>query len=59
MVRNNKFIPENLKIEKGSIVEWRILEDDLDTSDTSLYQSSSRSHVIAFNNMMIESPMLK
>ena len=47
-VKNNKFNPENLKIEKGSIVVWQICEDTLDSDDTSLYSSTSRSHVIAF-----------
>lgn len=59
VLRDNKFTPENLKIERGSIVEWRVLEDTLDAYETSLYQSSSRSHVIAFNNLMVESQMLK
>ncbi len=51
---DNRFDPENLKIEKGSIVEWRISngcssdqEDDLDSYLT-------KSHVIAF-----ESPELQ
>ena len=24
LIKNNRFEPENLKIEKGSIVEWRV-----------------------------------
>jgi hypothetical protein len=52
---DNRFEPENLKIEKGSIVEWRISagcsssdqEEDFDSYLT-------KSHVIAF-----ESPELQ
>ena len=61
MIKNNKFNPSNLKIEKGSIVEWRVHGDDdsCEESEFSLYTSHSRSHVVAFDNMMAESPMLK
>jgi plastocyanin len=58
-VKNNKFNPENLKIEKGSIVVWQICEDSLDTVETSLYSGNSRSHVIAFQVPQTESPLLK
>jgi plastocyanin len=46
-----------LKIEKGSIVEWRVISDEHDTFDeetsTMSYSANTRSHVIAF-----ESPLL-
>lgn len=47
-VRNNKFNPENLKIEKGSIVVWQICEDTHESEEPSLYSGGTRSHVIAF-----------
>eukprot|EP00347_Sterkiella_histriomuscorum_P013401 403364846 len=61
IVRNNKFIPENLKIEKGSIVEWRIQEDLEEESDITYYKNSSatRSHVVAFNDIHTESNILR
>ena len=59
IVRNNRFMPENLKIEKGSIVEWRISEDTNDFIENSYYIPSQKSHVIAFNSLMIESPILR
>ncbi|CDW87023.1 UNKNOWN [Stylonychia lemnae] len=59
IVRNNKFIPDNLKIEKGSIVEWKIQEDLSEDSELSLYSSSTRSHVIAFNDLPTESSILR
>lgn len=59
IVRNNKFNPENLKIEKGSIVHWRIIEDSNDFQESDFCYSSTRSHVIAFENLMIESPRVK
>ena len=48
-----------MKIEKGSIVEWRVISDENDCIDednsiiSMVYSASTRSHVIAF-----ESPML-
>jgi hypothetical protein len=37
MVRNSKFVPENLKIEKGSIVEWKVCKDAMEENEISLY----------------------
>ena len=48
-----------MKIEKGSIVEWRVISDEHDTFDEEssamnmVYSANSTSHVIAF-----ESPLL-
>ena len=58
-VRGDRFEPDNLKIEKGSIVEWRVISDEHDSLDdetstiSMVYSASTRSHVIAF-----ESPQL-
>jgi plastocyanin len=48
-----------LKIEKGSIIEWKVSNESIEENETSLYHMSKRSHVIAFNNLNTESPMLK
>jgi plastocyanin len=58
-IKNNAFIPDNLKIEKGSIVEWRVISDASDFSHNSLYDSGSRKHVISFDSIQTESPILK
>jgi plastocyanin len=50
-IKNNAFIPDNLKIEKGSIVEWRVISDGSDFSHNSLYDSGSRKHVISFDSI--------
>ena len=46
-------------MEKGSIIEWKVQQSANDENDTSLYKMESRSHVIAFKNIPIESPVLK
>jgi hypothetical protein len=57
-----------LKIEKGSIVEWRVTSDEDDPLDDqnlefrNVYTSRSRRHVIAFETPMLmntESPLLR
>jgi len=68
LIKDNRFEPEILKIEKGSIVEWRVsssqtgangLEED-ETEDFSnqrsnvhLYSSNTRRHVIAFESAQL------
>ena len=59
IIKNNSFQPDYLKIEKGSIVEWKVCNDSREENETSLYHMDSRSHVIAFKNLTHESPILK
>ena len=47
-IKNNEFSPHYLKIEKGSIVEWKVCSSDYELNESSLYHLDSRSHVIAF-----------
>lgn len=67
-VKGDRFEPENLKIEKGSIVEWRVNSDEEDNIDDkpnefrNVYTSRTRRHVIAFETPMLmntESPLLR
>jgi hypothetical protein len=53
---DNKFEPENLNIEKGSIVEWRISNccSTTDHQEEDIDSYLTQSHVIAF-----ESPELQ
>jgi hypothetical protein len=51
---DNRFEPENLKIEKGSIVEWRISNSCSSDQEDDFDSYLSKSHVIAF-----ESPELQ
>ena len=59
IIKNNAFHPDYLKVEKGSIVEWKVCTDSIEENETSLYHMGKRSHVIAFKNLPNESPMLK
>lgn len=52
-------MPNYLKVEKGSIVEWIICPDSIEENEQSLYHLNSRSHVIAFKDIPHESPILK
>jgi hypothetical protein len=55
LIKDNKFEPDNLKIEKGSIVEWRV-------SSCSKEEISTQRHVVAFDSAplaMTESNLLK
>ena len=58
-MKNNTFQPDHLKVEKGSIIEWKVQESNMSENDTSLYKMESRSYVIAFKNIPVESPVLK
>lgn len=67
-MRGDRFEPDNLKIEKGSIVEWRVISDESDALEEPLsslslvYSSSNRRHVIAFETPLLmntESPLLR
>ena len=59
MIQNNTFVPDYLKIEKGSVVEWKVCSTNTEQNETSLYHNNRRSHVIAFHDLPTESPMLK
>ena len=48
-----------LQIEKGSIVEWQLCPDAIEDDRNSLYYERSRSHVIAFDKINVESPKLE
>jgi plastocyanin len=55
VIRNHRFEPDNLNVEKGSIVEWRVLT-------TFGFEDSNLCHVIAFEYAPLaqtKSPLLK
>jgi plastocyanin len=65
LLKNHRFEPEQLHIEKGSIVEWRVVlstsSDNSSDDPQSDYDDSTR-HVIAFECAplaLTESPLLK
>ena len=51
-----QFVPSNLCIEKGSTVTWRVVPD---TTHSTFAKSSSRSHIISFDDIFVESPKLE
>jgi hypothetical protein len=58
VIKDQKFRPESLKIELGSTVEWHLQCDSV-KDEYSLYYERSRSHVIAFDSLSFESPLLR
>ena len=65
-MKNHRFEPEQLHIEKGSIVEWRVVlstsSDNSSDDPQSDYDDSTTRHVIAFECAplaLTESPLLK
>lgn len=56
---DQKFKPENLKINQGDAVEWKLCIDTISADDQSLYYERSRSHVISFDEVGFESPLLR
>ena len=53
------FKPHYLKIERGSYVQWIMCKDAIESNENSLYFEKSRSHVIAFDSIPVESPRLQ
>ena len=57
-MKDQKFKPENLKIKQGDIVEFSLQADSV-SDDYSLYYEKSRSHVISFDDLGFESPLVR
>lgn len=55
-VQNMKFVPSHLYIEKGSTVTWRVCPD---TTSSAFSSSSTRSHILFFDDICVESPKLE
>ena len=56
-IKNMQFIPSHLRIEKGSTVTWKVCPD---SNGASSYSGiSSRSHIIMFEEIFVESPKLE
>lgn len=62
LIKNNRFEPEILKIEKGSIVEWRVMscssssplsDDDRQAESFSSIRDQQLRHVIAFESVAL------
>ena len=51
-----EFVPNHILIEKGSTVTWRICPD---TSNSTFSGASARSHIILFDEILVESPKLE
>ena len=58
-VVDREFKPSYLRVKKGAIVEWKVYADSKEQDSNSLYFQKSRSHVISFNEIYIESPKLE
>lgn len=60
IIVDQKFKPEHLAINQGDTVEWRLCSDTRNPDDSqSLYYERSRSHVINFERVGFESPLLR
>jgi len=57
-IKDKTFKPDYLKVERGSIVQWIMCNDAIESNENSLYFEKSRSHVIAFDSIADESPRL-
>ena len=57
LIKDRRFMPPYLKVEKNSIVKWTLVKDT-DDVETSLYYDRSRSHVVFFEDIGLESPKL-
>ena len=49
-----QFVPSHLRIEKGSTVTWHVCTDQRSSMGT----VSTRSHIISFDEIYVESPKL-
>lgn len=58
-IKNKQFIPSYLRVEKGAKVTWKVCQDNIESDYNSLYYERARSHVIAFDEIYIESPKLE
>jgi len=57
MVRNNRFEPDNLNIEKGSIIEWRVsggCSAQTPQTDPEEEDTTDVKHIIAFENAQLQ-----
>lgn len=59
IIVDQKFKPESLTINQGDTVEWLLCSDTSNPDDQSLYYERSRSHVISFDKVGFESPLLR
>ena len=51
-----QFVPSHLRVERGSAVTWQVCAEK--SMQSSLYVSNSRSHIISFDEIYVESPKL-
>ena len=58
-IKNMAFVPEHIRIEKGSTVTWQVCADTNSRSSSMFYGGSSRSHIISFDDIFVESPKLE
>lgn len=52
-------MPDYLRIEKNSIVEFVLCNDSAPSEHSELYSGKSRSHMLYFNEIGVESPKLE
>ena len=55
VIKNKQFQPSHLKVEEGSIVQWLVHKDSIESNESSLYYHDGRSHVISFRTINEES----
>jgi len=58
LIKNDQFVPSYLQVQRHDVVEWSVLPDAVEESQSSLYYHDSRSHVISFDNLNEESEVL-
>lgn len=58
LIKNDQFVPSYLQVHRNDVVEWSVLPDAVEESQSSLYYHDSRSHVISFDNLNEESEAL-
>jgi len=57
-IKDQAFKPDHLKIKQGDTVEWCLLANAQSDAD-SLYYEKSRSHVVSFDSINFESPLVR
>jgi hypothetical protein len=52
-------VPEVIRIEKNSIVEFKLVKDSAEFERSEVYQGRARSHMLYFDQIGVESPKLE
>ena len=59
-IKNMQFSPSHLRVEKGSTVVWQVKSDTTPAgSNSSMFYDTARSHILFFEEILVESPKLQ